>query len=383
MYICASEYLSTTEMRPRGIADLPLHRGGVPEWLAKRMVKLARAIVRVLVEEYGRREFVERISDPFWFQALGNVLGFDWHSSGLTTVVTAVLKTAIDPREMGIAVCGGKGAASLRTPRELERVGELLGLSTSRVEELKRASVLAAKVDNAAVQDGYSLYHHAVIVAEGGYWAIVQQGMRPEEKSARRYHWLGELVSSFVEEPHSSIVGDRRHEEVLDMTARESGGARRACVDLVRDGPWRLRPVLARLEGFATLDEWLGDRSRVPRRVDKYLRMPWRINWRALKRAYEIQPRNYEELLGIRGIGPSTVRGLALVAELIYGEEPSWRDPVKFSFAFGGKDGVPFPVDRKAMDEAIQFLEESIKMAELGYRERVEALKRLRAYAPR
>ncbi len=368
-------------MELRGVAKLPLHRGRVPRWLFDRMVKLAGAIVEVMVMEYGRREFIKRLSDPFWFQAFGNVLGFDWHSSGVTTVVTGVLKEAINPEKAGIAVCGGKGKASLRTLEEIEMLADIMGFSSSKIREFKRASVLAAKVDNAAIQDGYSLYHHAFVVSEEGYWAIIQQGLNVGDKTARRYHWLGEKVASFVEEPHASIVGDKRLNRVLNMTARESREARKASVDLVRENPSKLASLLARLRGFSTLDRWIGEKAEFEVKLVKYLEMPWRINWKVLKKIYEIQPRNYEELLQIKGVGPATVRGLALVADLIYGEEPSWRDPVKYSFAFGGKDGVPYPVNKKAMDEAISVLEESIRLAELGHKQRLEALRRLRAFA--
>ncbi|RLE64545.1 MAG: DUF763 domain-containing protein [Thermoprotei archaeon] len=367
-------------MKLSGVAKLPLHGGRVPRWLFNRMVKLAEAIVRVMVLEYGRREFIRRLSDPFWFQAFGNVLGFDWHSSGVTTVVTGVLKEAINPQEFGIAVCGGKGKASLKTLDEITHLANVMNFSSSRIEEFKRASRLAAKVDNAALQDGYSLYHHVFIVSEDGYWTIVQQGLNVEDRSARRYHWLGEEVLSFVEEPHKSIVGDKKLNHVLNMVARESREARKISVDLVRENPSKLASVFARLNGFLTLDKWIEREKMFEMKITKYLEMPWRVNWRILKKIYEIQPRNYEELLQIRGVGPATIRGLAFIADLIYGEEPSWQDPVKYSFAFGGKDGVPYPINKKAMDEAIATLRETIELAEIGYKQRLEALKRLRIF---
>jgi len=372
-------------MEIKGVAKLPLHYGKAPKWLINRMIKLAETIVDVMIIEYGKKEFIRRLSDPFWFQALGNVLGFDWHSSGVTTVVTGVLKTAIKPEKTGIVVCGGKGKASLKTIKEIEKLSELFNFSSSKIEELKRASVLAAKVDNVAIQDGYSLYHHAFIVSEDGYWAIVQQGLNVKEKTARRYHWLSEKTSSFVEEPHTSVVGDKKHEIVLNMVARESRETRKISVDLVKERPSKLASIIARLKGFSTLDDWIGESEPIilKAKLAKYLEMPWRINWKVLKRIYEFQPRNYEELLYFKGVGPATVRGLALVADLIYGSEPSWRDPVKYSFAFGGKDGVPYPVNKKAMDEAIQILAESVKMAEIGYKQRLEALKRLRVFVER
>lgn len=342
------------------------------------MVRLARAIVKVIVLEYGRIELLRRLSDPYWFQALGNVLGFDWHSSGVTTVVTGALREALGGEELGVVVCGGKGRKALETPREVVAAAEKLGLPEFKIRELVRASRLTAKVDNAALQDGYTIYHHAMVVTEEGAWAVIQQGMNEGVKLARRYHWLSEGLESFVREPHAAIVGERREEAVLNMVALESEGARKASVDLAKEGPRRVARLLAEAQGMATLDAWLGGGAPTPR--VKYLRMPWRVNWDALKRAYEIQPSSYEELLLVRGIGPSTVRALALISSLIYGEEVSWRDPVKYSFAFGGKDGVPYPVRIDEMERAIALLEESIRMAEVGERERLEALRRLRIF---
>ena len=351
-----------------------------------RMIRLADAIAVLLVEERGPAIFLRRISDPFWFQALGCVLGFDWHSSGVTTVLTAVLREAIRPEEHGLAVCGGKGKRSKATPEDIGRAVEALGLGEAHRERLIYASRMCAKVDNAAVQDGYTLYHHALFLAEDGSWAVVQQGMSTLDRTARRYHWLSEGLDSFVVEPHSGIAGDVRRPVVLDMTARESEGCRRASLDLAREGPARVERLLRslRAEGQKSLLEWLPPEAREGLRSFgheaplKYLRMPWRINWSALSRAYELQPSDYEELLAIRGLGPATVRALALISALVYGEEPSWRDPARFSFAFGGKDGVPYPVNRELMDEAISLLEDAIEKARMGQEEKLRALKRLR-----
>ncbi len=341
------------------------------------MVKLARALVSVVTSEYGSEELVARLADPFWFQALGCVLGFDWHSSGLTTVVTAALREAIDPAEHGVAVCGGKGKASLRAPADIEEACRKMGVM-ELAGELTRASRLAAKVDNACVQDGYQLYHHAFVFAESGLWTVVQQGMSPADKTARRYHWLSARLRSFTEEPHTAIVAEKVRKSVLDMTAGESEGARRASLDLAREGPRRVARLIDELiGGQKTLLKWIpGGEAGA-----SYLKMPWSINWRALEEAYQLQPSRYEELIEIRGIGPATVRGLALIAELVYGEKASWRDPAKFSFAFGGKDGVPFPVDRRALDEAIDFLTTALERADAKKREKLDALKRLRRLA--
>ena len=365
-----------------GVAELPLHRGAVPRWLFYRMVSLAGGIVAVIVDEYGRDELLRRLSSPFWFQAFGCVLGFDWHSSGLTTVVSAALREALKPEELGVAVCGGKGKASRKTPEEILSFGELFGLSESRIDSLQYASRMSAKVDNTAIQAGYPLYHHVFIFTEDGNWVVVQQGMNVDDGTARRYHWLSERVESFVVEPHSAIVGDTVRRVALDMTARKSEGCRKVSVDLAKEGPKRLARLLSSIRppGQKSLAEWVDVKDSYEVQL---LRMPRRINWEALKRAYETQPRNYEELLGIRGIGPATVRGLALISELIYGEPPSWKDPVKYSFAFGGKEGVPRPIDRKALDEAIKFLKEAIQQAKINEKERLHALKRLKSLAPK
>lgn len=373
-------------MQRTGVAKLPLHYGKAPRWLTIRMRRLANEIVTIIVDEYGTDDFLERVSDPFWFQALGCVLGYDWHSSGVTTVVTGVLKHAITPEEHGIAVCGGKGKISKQTPIEIENVGEKFGFSDTKIEHMRYASRMSAKVDNTAIQAGYQLYHHAFIVAEDGKWAVIQQGMCPQDRTARRYHWLSERVKDFVVEPHSAIVGDTRREVALDMTAKESEGCRKASVDVACEPPKKLMRLImsVRPEYQKSLQEWL------PKTVDSawkecsidFLSMPRTINWKFLQQVYDFQPKNYEELLGFRGVGPATVRGLALVAELIYGEKPSWKDPVKYSFAYGGKDGVPFPVDRRAMDESIDMLKQAIQEAKVGEKEKMRSLQRLRRFVP-
>jgi len=218
-------------LRKAGLADLPLHGGKAPGWLVKRMIKLANCIVTVILEEYGRDVFLRRLADPYWFQALGCVLGYDWHSSGVTTVLTGVLKSAIDPSEFGLAVCGGKGRASKRAPSEISLAGETLGLSTSKIDELIYASRMSAKIDNSALQDGYQLYHHAFFLAEDGRWAVIQQGMNADNRTARRYHWLSENLKDFVVEPHAAIISEHRSPLALNMTARESESCRKVSVD--------------------------------------------------------------------------------------------------------------------------------------------------------
>ncbi|MEM2913402.1 MAG: DUF763 domain-containing protein [Candidatus Bathyarchaeia archaeon] len=373
-------------MKRTGFAELPLHDGKAPQWLVERMIKLAREIVEIIVDEHGREFFLQRVSDPYWFQAFGCVLGYDWHSSGVTTVVTGVLKTALKGEDFGIVVCGGKGRASKEAPSEIVKVGEAFNLSTGKIESLQYASRMSAKVDNAAIQAGYPLYHHAFFVTEDGKWAVIQQGMNINDRTARRYHWLSDHVENFVVEPHKAIVGDARRPIALDMTARESEECRKTSVDVAKERTEKVARMFGMIRPACqrSLQEWIPNMSTKEWKdyVAEFLSMPFTINWKALKRAYEVQPRNYEELLGIKGVGPSTVRGLALVAEIIYGDKPSWRDPVKYSFAYGGKDGVPYPVDRKAMDESISILREAVEKARLGDRERLSMLQKLRRFVP-
>lgn len=356
-----------------GYADLPLHGGNAPRWLFIRMVDLAAAISDVVIDEYGTREYLRRISDPFWFQAFSCVLGFDWHSSGTTTVTCGALKEALKGHDF-IFVTGGKGRASRHTLMEIAELSESAGISTRLEENLKRSSKLSAKVDNAALQDGYELYHHTFIFDADGNWATVQQGMSGNGY-ARRYHWFSGNISDLIEEPHSAIVGNKEA-RVLDLTSRNSRECRRTSVDLICDGVERLkREVVSIGKGQTTLYEWSGQK-------EIRLFMPRSINWNALTRAYEFSPRDYEELLLIRGIGPSTVRALALISELVYGKQASWKDPVKYSFAVGGKDGVPFPVDTEAMKESAAILREGIERARIGDSDRLKAIKRLRRFVP-
>ena len=373
-------------MERTGIADLPLHPGRAPRWLFERMVKLAREIFKVIIYEYDSKEVLRRISDPFWFQALSCVLGFDWHSSGCTTVTCGALKEALDPNEFEIAIAGGKGKTSLKTPEEINEIGtNFFNFSTNKISKLTYASKMVAKVDNAALQDGYQLYHHMFIFSKDGEWAVIQQGMNPTKCYARRYHWLSEKLDNFVVEPHVSILCDSRENNVLDMTSRISIETQKVSLDLVNDDIVHLKNDWTKLLNLnqKTLDRWIsnGDNKEGTYSIE-YLHMPRNINWGLMKKIYELQPRNYEELLSIRGVGPSTVRALALISDLIYGAKPSWKDPVKYSFAVGGKDGVPYPVDRKAMDEATKFLQMSLEEAVLGKKEKFLALKRLRSLIP-
>jgi hypothetical protein len=367
-----------------GVANLPLHGGKAPSWLTGRMRKMAKEIASIIIEEQGTAKFLQRLSDPFWFQALGCVLAYDWHSSGVTTVVTGILKGALSPEEHGVVVCGGKGKTSRKTPSDIAAVGAKFGFSEQTIQSLTYNSKMAAKVDNTAIQAGYQLYHHAFLVTKDEKWAVIQQGMSDEDRSARRYHWLSENTRCFVEEPHNAVVGTRR-ERALNMVACASEAARKASVDLSKEPTRKLMNLIqatAKPPNQASLQQWLPQTDNPWQQTQTTLNMPRNINWDTLSRLYEFQPQNYEELLSIKGVGPATVRGLALAAELVYGDAPSWEDPVKFSFAYGGKDGVPFPVDRKAMDESIEILRESVQEAKIGDKEKLESLQRLRRFVP-
>jgi hypothetical protein len=368
-----------------GIANLPLHGGKAPAWLTTRMRKLAKEITAIIVDTYSTDTFLTRISDPYWFQAFGCVLGYDWHSSGVTTVVTGILKQALSPEEHGIAVCGGKGRISRQTPTEITHAAEEFGFPENNIQTLTYTSRMAAKVDNTAIQAGYQLYHHAFLITENKKWAVIQQGMSPEDRTARRYHWLSDNMTNFVVEPHNAIVGDTKRARALNMTAKTSEGARKASVDIAKETPNKIMRLFeaARPLCQKSLQEWLPKTSNPQQqKTIVTLNMPRTINWKTLKQVYEFQPKNYEQLLSIKGVGPATVRGLALVAELVYGEKPSWEDPVKYSFAYGGKDGVPFPVNRRAMDESIQLLRQTVQAAKIGDKEKTRSLQRLRRFVP-
>jgi uncharacterized protein len=282
-------------------------------------------------------------------------------------------------------VCGGKGKTSRKTPSDIAVAGEKFGLPQQTIEKLVYSSRMTAKVDNTAIQAGYQLYHHAFLVTRDAKWAVIQQGMSDVDRTARRYHWLSENTRDFVVEPHNGVVGEVRREKALNMVAKASEAARKASVDLSKEPTRKLMNLIqsaAKPQNQRSLQEFLPQSADPWRRTQTPLNMPRNINWDTLSSLYEFQPDNYEELLSVRGVGPATVRGLALVAELVYGEEPSWEDPVKFSFAFGGKDGVPYPVDRKAMDESIQILRKSVEEAKIGDKEKLQSLQRLRRFVP-
>ncbi|MCX8194079.1 MAG: DUF763 domain-containing protein [Candidatus Pacearchaeota archaeon] len=359
----------------RGTVDLPLHYGSSPRWLFERMTKLAKAITEIIVNEYGKEEFLKRLSEPYWFQSFACVLGFDWHSSGTTTVTMGALKEALKTSELSqeLIVVGGKGKISRKTPEEIEKNGENLGLNDKKISELIKASKLAAKVDNSALQDGFQLYHHSLIFSSKGNWAIIQQGMNDETSYARRYHWFSSPELNFVNEPHAAIASDIIVKP-LNMIAKEAEETRKCSVDLIKDNPIKLKKLKEKFDDQKTLASFIMPKEHFPKIKNI------KINFKALQEAYEIQLKNYEELLLIRGIGPSTIRALALISNLIYGSELSWRDPCKFSFAHGGKDGWPYPVNKEQYDKSIALLKEAIEQAKLDKKEKIEAIKRLKNF---
>lgn len=352
-----------------GFANLPLHGGKAPAWLFSRMTRLAREITTVVVEEFGPQEMLRRLSDPFWFQALGCVLGYDWHSSGVTTTVCAAIKEGVRgrERELGFFVAGGKGRTSRKTPDDIEAFGAALSCNPS---SLVYASRMSAKVDSTALQDGYQLYHHTFFFTRDGRWAVVQQGMNEATCYARRYHWLGEAVGDFVCEPHKAICSQQRG-AVLNLVACESSAARDSIAAAVSyEKPEKLVAELKRLKTLEMPSRHLVTLQDVD---------PDRIR-SILLSTYERQPRNFEGLLAMPGVGPKTIRALSLISELVYGAPVSTRDPARYSFAHGGKDGTPYAVDRKTYEASIRILHESIRRSRIGDLEKLAAFKRLRLW---
>jgi hypothetical protein len=358
-----------------GTADLPLHGGRVPPWLFERMARLGRVLAEAIVLEYGRDELLRRLSHPFWFQSLGALMGMDWHSSGITTSVVGALQRGLAPleRELGLKVCGGRGRHSRRTPAELVGFGERTGLDG---DALARVSRLVAKVDGAAVQDGHALYLHAFFVAADGRWTVVQQGMDPVRRRARRYHWLSEGLGSFVEEPHAAIEG-RPGAAIVNLTDRRARASRDAQLALVREGPDRVVEAVRRIgEGAPTLTM---PAHHDVRASDVVLR---RLHG-ALAAAAERGPLDFAELLLTPGLGARTVLALALAAEVVHGAPCRFSDPARFSLAHGGKDGHPYPVPLRVYDETLSVLRRAVDRARLGEDDRLAALKRLDAEARR
>lgn len=366
-------------MARRGTATLPLHNGRAPRWLFDRMETLGGAIAEAVIQEYGRGEFLARLADPYWFQALGCVIGFDWHSSGVTTTTMGALKEALDPEEHGVAVAGGKGKTSRRAPDEIADAADVLSLGGRRAERLGDSSRMSAAVDDGCVQDDYELYHHAFVLSEDGDWCVVQQGMTDADGTARRYHWLSDSLSSYVERPHAAICSMARRDGVLDLTAEPSAETRSASVDLACEDPARLKRH-ARSPSQRSLGDFAGDPQvdlAMPDRHELRLADLTERSIDQLQVAYEYQPDDYEELVGLSGIGRGSLRALALVAEVVHGTESSRTDPAKYAYAHGGKDGTPYPVDRERYDRSIEFLQATLEGAEVERTEKRQAMERL------
>ena len=389
-----------------GYADLPLHTGTVPKWLADRMMRLGTLIIEALVLKYGKKEVLIRLSDPLWFQSLGAVLGMDWHSSGITTSVMYALKRGLNRRakELGIVVCGGRGKYSRRTPEELQILADMTGMDGNK---LINCSKLAAKVDGTALQDGFQLYQHNFILSDQGDWTVVQQGMNVSEKKARRYHWSSEKLRSFVENPHTGVTGENQG-QILNLTDINASSTRSKILSLTQENPDRIIREVKKMGGSESLqlelfddaeknknppsnqnnisNEW--QKTQILIKNDRNLVMPSHHEIRTedvdLKRlgavlatAYESENTDFESLLLTPGLGPRTLQSLTLVSEVIYGTPSRFTDPARFSFAHGGKDGHPFPVTTKIYDESIRILGESIEESKMGYSEKSECLYRL------
>lgn len=380
-------------MIQRGIATFGLDSGKCPRWLFERMVKLGREITRIIVEEHGPDDFVRRLGDPVWFQSLGTVLAFDWNASGLTTILTAALKEATRGQEKrwGIFICGGKGKTSLKTPDEIVNWGEVLSLPENGVKNLAYNSRMAAKVDSSLVQDGFQIYHHVFLFSRNGAWTVVQQGMNSENQTARRYHWHSQQVADLVCEPHSGIASQRRV-FTLDLTARASEKTRDMSTQLVQNNYQGLmndiriiRRHSSPLSQMVKLGTVQGELTFLNLEQREFTRHPViaenfsksKYLERVLAKVCEIRPGSYERLLSLEGVGPKTMRALSLVSEVIYGAKPSYEDPARYSFAHGGKDATPYPVDTRTYDTTIEFFRRVISRAKIPLTEKGKMLKRL------
>jgi hypothetical protein len=368
-----------------GSADLPLHGGRVPPWLAERMTRLGAVVSQAIVHHYGRDELLRRLAHPFWFQSFGAVMGMDWHSSGITTSVIGALKRGLTPLagELGIHVCGGRGAHSRKTPDELVRIGERVGIDGAALADVSR---LTAKIDSAAVQDGFDLYLHGFIVTDEGRWTVVQQGMNGDRRQARRYHWLSEGLTSFVDDPHRAVEG-RAGGRIVNLADRRAARSRDTQLDLLTTlGPDGVAKELARLSAPAAMDE---DQPVLPHLVmpDRHDVRPQDVVARrlrgALAAAAERGPVDFPDLLLTPGVGARTVNALALVAEVVHGAPCRFSDPARYSLALGGKDRQPFPVPIRVYDETLKILKRAVDEAKLGREEALGAIRRLDEQARR
>ncbi len=372
----------------RGIATFTLDFGTCPRWLFERMVKLGRQVLAIVIEEFGPDEFIKRVGDPVWFQSLGTVLAFDWNASGLTTILTVALKEAIKNNEKnwGIFICGGKGKTSRKTPDEIFHWGEKLSLPAKNVNSLIYNSKMAAKVDSALVQDGFQLYHHSFFFSRAGTWAVVQQGMNVCNQTARRYHWHSELLNDLICEPHSGIASHLKV-PALDLTSKMSTDNRNISLDLVNSSYNSLMKDMQILRKYSSkISQMIAMRHKESginltllnlkntefhtHKVETENLLQSRYLEKILWQACDAKPKTFENLLALKGVGVKTIRALSLIAEVIYGAKPSYEDPARYSFAFGGKDGTPFPVDRVTYDRAIDFFRGIISRLNVPFSEK-------------
>ncbi|MGC9031349.1 MAG: DUF763 domain-containing protein [Minisyncoccia bacterium] len=384
-------------MIQKGIATFTLDYGKCPKWLFERMTKLGREIIRVIISEYGPEEFIKRISDPVWFQSLGTVLAFDWNASGLTTILTAALKEAIKGREkeFGIFICGGKGKTSRKTPEQIQKWGEYLLLPKETIDNLIYNSKIAAKVDSSLIQDSYQIYHHTFFFSQNKNsvtsWAVVQQGMNIKNQTARRYHWYSQKITDLICEPHSGIITQLKS-PTLNLTAKESEKNRQISIQLVKNYSTLIKDLQILAKHSTVVSKML--MIKLGQQQFKFLKLEDTeftfhpvllenfFESKYLKKIFlklsQEKPENYEKLVSKDGVGPKTIRALALVSEIIYGAKPSYEDPARYSFAHGGKDATPFPVDRKIYDETIKFFENLIPKTNLSFLEKIKIERKLK-----
>jgi len=414
----------------RGIATFTLDEGKCPKWLFERLVRLGRGMLEIIIDEYGPEEFIKRIADPVWFQALGTVLAFDWNSSGLTTILTAALKEAIrgQEKDLGVFIAGGKGKTSRKTPEEIENWGDKLNLPQEQTKSLVYNSRLSAKVDSALVQDGFQIYHHAFFFSKKGSWAVVQQGMNTVNQTARRYHWYSDKTQinadetqinadnktqinadetqintdnktqtktsafSFVCEPHRGIVSELKQKFVLNLVSRQSGKTRDLSVQLVQAGYHSLIKDIQILRKHSSPIHQMAV-LKINNRQITFLNLEneefkfhpviledfsqSRYLEKILMKVCDIKPSGYETLLATAGMGPKTMRALALVSEIIYGAKPSYEDPARYSFAHGGKDATPYPVDRQTYDQTIEMMKRAVAKIKLDFSEKRRIIQNL------
>jgi hypothetical protein len=375
-----------------GIATIPLDYGRCPSWLFEKMKRLSRAIVLVIVEEFGTEEILKRFADPVWFQSLACVIGFDWNSSGATTTTLAALKEGLRglENEVGIFICGGKGKTSRKTPQHIQKWAESLGWSSEKIDKLIYSSKITAKVDSSLIQANYQIYHHNFIFTKSGQWSVIQQGMNTQLQSARRYHWLSANIKDFTQEPHSGIITQVKLNP-LNLIAPQSKKNKEISLELIRETPktfWKDFQAISQKDdllikhtrslGFTEMElnniefHWhpvLKEKFDLPRLK------------KIIDKAHFLKPKNFEELLAMEGVGPKTIRALSLVSEIVYGAKPSYEDPARYSFAVGGKDGTPFFVQKGIYDELLSVMEKGIKQAKIENKEKISALARLKNLA--